>query len=523
MSSDEENVAPRRSKNRSYKSSAQRRNRSPPIVDRRQAVKAVTPRPRASPSRTPDYRRSSSGRTPTTRPKTPKYDIASTPRGSIRAGSPSPMAAITPRSRLVQRFSANPAKDVTAQLEQDRDTAKAFLAPEEHQWLQYVRAMQMMPLPGLGMRAQQRNGRLVYYYLNIEQVVGLRLPPRVEHIDADLVRFQVSVSLFDCTTRQFFGRTWKSHRLASVLRPNASKKKKRVTAKSAGLKLGRVAFAYCSRVHDEQCLGVLELTCLVMGRGGHVVLEKHAIGWTTLNLFGHDPNTLSDISSEEVPVADPLNESLRNRTLRLTARQSLNNNRSQSHGRDFFMGSPLALLFLPKDSQQWGSKIKLSGSKLQYRVYTYTALEKYAHLFRENELLGCYDEVGGLLSRADARNKKGSANTGPRSLPYNPRDLSLYELPRITIRISHPTILLPPAYEQAMLASMEQLRCNPHTHKAHTQSTHITQRTHNICTPSLFPGISGTARRARWLSTAPSPPATYASGCTMGAPTCGLP
>ena len=190
-----------------------------------------------------------------------------------------------------------------------------------------------------------------------------------------------------------------------------------------------------------------------MNRSGYVVLQKHAVGWTTLNLFAHDLHNLSDVSSEGVPVGDPLNESLRDKTLRLSSRPGTGNARSQVHGRDLMCGSPLLLVYLPRDQTQWHKKLRVvDNCKLHFRCYKYEAMSAVEHMFRDNELLGCHDPIGGLPLR-----DVGDGTTEPKCLPFNPRDLALYKLPRITIRVSHPTILLPPGYEVTRLEILSPL------------------------------------------------------------------
>jgi hypothetical protein len=83
-------------------------------------------------------------------------------------------------------------------------------------------------------------------------------------------------------------------------------------------------------------------------------------------------------------------------------------------------------------------------------------------MFRENEIIGSYDTIGGLPTLLDIseRNKLNTFNYGSGTLPSDPRLLSTIHLPLFHINLLRPTIILPPGYEKRMIETIVDVRCN---------------------------------------------------------------
>jgi hypothetical protein len=200
---------------------------------------------------------------------------------------------------------------------------------------------------------------------------------------------------------------------------------------------------------------VLEIAMLTMNRTQTVVESKTSLGWTPINLFAHQVTNLDDVSTAGDSVAaDPLEASVDKLFLGPAAKTG--SSKSRINGCDFMSGTPIALLYLPSDTTRWRDKLKVAGkAKVMYRCFTFKDLQRVDHLLRENELVGPEDEIGGFpLAPPGLEDRTARA----KCLPPDPRDLTRYILPSLTLIVTHPTILLPPNYEDTMLKSMEYLR-----------------------------------------------------------------
>ena len=322
-----------------------------------------------------------------------------------------------------------------------------------------------------------RTGKMTPYYLLLSKVSGFRIPPYVEAREKRTsLRFRVYLSLFDCTTRSFFGRTWQS-------------KHCKMQDSKAGVTMSRQGLYYRSAVKDENCIGVVELVLLVVransdkqgdnktagsssarSSDNEIIVERYGIGWTTINLFSRQASSLSDISDSGIDVmkASDDQRTLQEVSLDINLPRS-DRFKRRSITRHLYAGSPRALLFVDFNDREWTKKLqRLQDCLLYYELFTCKNLKNYFHLFRENEFFCDYDVVGGLPlldQPVGAGNNSAGSSTLDKTkkqrlgcFPADPRSLPYIHLPVYTINLKHPTIILPSGFEQRMIETLMQIR-----------------------------------------------------------------
>lgn len=112
-------------------------------------------------------------------------------------------------------------------------------------------------------------------------------------------------------------------------------------------------------------------------------------------------------------------------------------------------------MFIDAMDDEWENNCKIAQDNLLwYTLYRYEALIPFFHLFREHELLGRNERIGGFPYHCEQ--VKGAFN--PKTLPVNPQDLKYYTLEAVKVVVERPTLLIPPGYEQSMIKALLEIR-----------------------------------------------------------------
>lgn len=304
------------------------------------------------------------------------------------SGSTATSAAVVPRLPLP------PAAALPA------DPARPAAMPKEvYRWLSALRAAETLPLP---LDPAPRTGKRTTYFLHIRGVEGVRLPDEfARRVPREETAARLHVSFFSLKARAFFGRTYVGprHPLGAV---------------------GAHSLYFASRVNDDSCVAVVELVVERVQDGA--ATERFGAGWATMQVFSKG-RALCDAAEADLRHGD-----------RCTRRP-------------FFAGSPRALLFVDAERDWQKSLLPAAGLAAHFALYTHRALAPVAHLFRDDELLGPGDAVGGL-------------HMPRRCLPAQPaaRAFDHSPPPELALRVTAPRVWLPAGFERRLLANLRHLR-----------------------------------------------------------------
>ncbi|KAJ1461223.1 hypothetical protein M885DRAFT_494796 [Pelagophyceae sp. CCMP2097] len=217
-----------------------------------------------------------------------------------------------------------------------------------------------------GDRAALR-ARRVAARLFLGGVQGLVLDPEVSQA-GDKVGVAVAVSLFDCASRRFFGGTFVGR-----------------AVEAGGVVEFGEALNFVTRVDDAACVAVLELVgCAI--KGGAVV-QQFGCGWAVLPLFGDNSTLRLDASADDALSALDLDSA------------------------QIYAGTPRRLVAAAAKlgiSRKAGSKIDaaslaqaagaraVKGCTVSFRLRSYDALLKVAHLLEDDEFVSSDELIPGL-------------------------------------------------------------------------------------------------------------------------------
>ncbi|CAH1775289.1 unnamed protein product [Owenia fusiformis] len=210
---------------------------------------------------------------------------------------------------------------------------------------------------------QQQSGEIsTPFCISIRNVEGL-----VQKIDTGQAEFEISMSLFDVTYKQFFGHTW--HGPAMQAKTAAGQKLR--------LNYNQNVYLHTS-LNDLNIIAVLEVAAVTYGDNGKQ--ERHSCGWGLFRVFKYEGDMLDTNSASPAPT------------------QKI----------DIYHGSPRALLYMedPIESNEYLTAI--SGCQLYYTIRTHKSMVKIMHLVPENFLVGQQDTVPGIMEVA--KDPTGSDN-----------------------------------------------------------------------------------------------------------------
>ncbi|XP_013402548.1 nephrocystin-4 isoform X2 [Lingula anatina] len=219
-------------------------------------------------------------------------------------------------------------------------------------WKDFIKKNPIIPPP---YDRQKRAEEDSYpFCLSIKIIDGIPIKDE----DKKGVHYQLRLSLFDVTYKQFFGRTW--------IGPES-------TAKSTGQKF-KVNFNqnvyFHTTLNDLSIVLVVELVAVSFDKSGH---KRHrSCGWGMVRIFKYEGEMEDTSSGKQGP----------------------------SQRVDLYHGTPRALLYLedPIESNELLQLIK--GCQLSYSIRTHRALQKVFHLLPENVIVGNNSVVPGIAEGA---------------------------------------------------------------------------------------------------------------------------
>jgi hypothetical protein len=181
-----------------------------------------------------------------------------------------------------------------------------------------------------------------------------------------------------------------------------------------------------------------------------IIVNKYCMGWAIIDIFERT-QLLLDVSD---PQAFP-------------KERSVDKARNRSSSSYLCMGSPYALLFISPKTD-WKSQLKRAGDcKVHYDLYTCNALQPFMHLFRENELIGEGEAVGGMPRHkvcsegkqcpCDNGGSESDVKLTTSHIPLDPNLCSNANMSVFAFKLSRPTICLPPGFEDQLMRAMSQI------------------------------------------------------------------
>lgn len=171
---------------------------------------------------------------------------------------------------------------------------------------------------------------------------------------------QLSFSLFHFGSSSFFGSTWMG---APMYIDD-------LVSSSLDLDYAEVLYLI-TRIVDPSCIGVVELVCNRIDTKKGMIVAQYGCGWSMINLFQQPfPGDISEGPENILATSVPI-----------------------------YSGSPRDLV-LDADIKTLLSRLKGSaGSKLFFRIFSHRKLVPTGRLLSENELVGRYDVIAGLVGK----------------------------------------------------------------------------------------------------------------------------
>lgn len=174
---------------------------------------------------------------------------------------------------------------------------------------------------------------------------------------------QLSLSLFHFNSGYFFGSTW-------IGFPIYLEDQRAIEQAVLNIDYNEVIYLV-SRISDPSCIGVVELICNKIDHQKSLIVAQYGCGWSILNLFIQ-------------PFPPDIAEGPEN---------------AHSMSVPVYKGSPRDLV-LNSDVTSLTSRLKeVQGSKLFYRIFSHRKLIPVARLIAENELVGRFEVVPGLVAK----------------------------------------------------------------------------------------------------------------------------
>jgi len=171
---------------------------------------------------------------------------------------------------------------------------------------------------------------------------------------------QLSLSFFHTSSKTFFGSTWMGQEI------------------HVGDNIDSIDFDYSdivyliSRINDATCIGVVEVVASLIDPKRYLTVGQYGCGWTMINLFNNARESYHDIADGYEGV--------------------------QFNSSTFLLGTPRDLLLY--DTTEWKNSIReMKGCNLTYRGFSHRKLLKLSRLIAENEPVGKYDSIAGLLPK----------------------------------------------------------------------------------------------------------------------------
>lgn len=172
---------------------------------------------------------------------------------------------------------------------------------------------------------------------------------------------QLSLSFFHTTSKTFFGSTWMGQEV------------------HVGDSTDVIDFDYSdivyliSRINDPTCIGVVEIVASLVDTKKYITIGQYGCGWTMINLFNSSSReTFHDISDGHEGV--------------------------QNSSSTFLLGTPRDLLIY--DPTEWKDLLReMKSCTLTYRGFGHRKLVKISRLLAENEPIGKYDPIAGILPK----------------------------------------------------------------------------------------------------------------------------
>ena len=201
-----------------------------------------------------------------------------------------------------------------------------------------------------------------------DQVQGWSIPSAViDDLQKNRGKFDVSIqlslSLFHFQSGSFFGSTW-------IGFPVYLEDQRSIDQAMLSIDYHEIVYLI-SRVCDPSCIGVVELICNKIDVKKSLIVAQYGCGWSMLNIFQQPfPPDIAEGPENALAMSVPI-----------------------------YKGSPRDLV-LNNDVTSLTSRLKeASGSKLFYRIYSHRKLIPAARLVAENELVGRFELVAGLVSK----------------------------------------------------------------------------------------------------------------------------
>jgi len=199
-----------------------------------------------------------------------------------------------------------------------------------------------------------------------EKVCGWSIPQNVLKMlgsgDCELTA-QLSLSMFHLPSNTYFGTTWMGPTVS--LGSNHRKIPDIVDFDYSDI------VYMITRLADPACIAVIEIVVSKIDTRRNFVLAQFGCGWTMLNLF-----------AKPYPV-DAVDEKDKNKLLSCS----------------IFCGSPRDLIVNSDISKLSGRLREQPNCSLFFRVYSHRKLLKVQHLISENEAIGRFDQIAGLITR----------------------------------------------------------------------------------------------------------------------------
>jgi Ca2+-binding EF-hand superfamily protein len=209
---------------------------------------------------------------------------------------------------------------------------------------------------------ENRHGLALY----LEKIDGWRLPKSVYGQLGEgkfHLSLQLSLSLFHLTSGTFFGTTWMGPRI-SLSNPE------KAYTKDVELQFKEMIYLV-SRINDETCVGVVEIVVGKENEDVNLTAGQYGCGWTMLNIFSKNlPPDCSDRREDVQLMSCPI-----------------------------FAGSPRELVMNPNIDKLAKSLKEIPDCYIFFKVYSHRRLLKVQRHVAENEVIGRYDPIPGLVYR----------------------------------------------------------------------------------------------------------------------------
>lgn len=175
---------------------------------------------------------------------------------------------------------------------------------------------------------------------------------------------QLSLSLFHFPSGTFFGSTWMGS-------PISISEDSSITRNLLDTEYNETIYLI-TRIVDPTCVGVVELVCSKVDTNKSLIVAQYGCGFSLLNLFVQPyPIDIAEGPDNVLSMSVPI-----------------------------YQGSPRDLI-LDNDVRALPSKLKeIGGSKLYFRLFSHRRLLSASRLITENQLIGRFDVVAGLIAKS---------------------------------------------------------------------------------------------------------------------------